>query len=335
MRTLPRKKILACLCLALAGAAIAVAPAPAVFWGQWGRNQLHQGSVPVAGQTGSNIQANIVYDPFTSKEQQGPYAAGDLLVHYQTPLIAGNDVFMECKTGQYSNIKNWQVQTWCEQKFTWVNGTLALQWTHISDWKPVPFSPDKDGPGWEPVYHAVLTKQAIWVPGFGGSVFRLDRDTGTGPQISPFGSTPDPNTFVVGPLSADGAGNVYYNVMQLDGTAKDPWIVDTLNSWLVKVTAAGVPTAVPWSTLVKGIDTDGNAIRPATAQCPWRYADADLPWPVLNADGGVADPVNVICGSQRPPVNTAPAIGPDGTIYDISRAALDDYFSYVVAINPN
>jgi len=62
-----------------------------VFWGQWGRTPLHQGSVPVAGQTGSNILANIVYDPFTQKEQQGPYAAGDLLVHYQTPLIAGND----------------------------------------------------------------------------------------------------------------------------------------------------------------------------------------------------------------------------------------------------
>src|SRR5207302_2035731 len=72
MRTLPRKRIVACLCVALAGGAIAVA-APPVFWGQWGRTALHQGSVPVAGQTGSSILANIVYDPFTSKEQQGPY----------------------------------------------------------------------------------------------------------------------------------------------------------------------------------------------------------------------------------------------------------------------
>ena len=334
MPKLPRKKIVACLCVAAGGAALAVAPPP-VFWGQWGRNPLHQGSVPVAGQTGSNIQANIVYDPFTSKEQQGPYAAGDLLVHYQTPLLAGNDVFMECKTGQYSNIKNWQVQTWCEQKFTWVNGQLTLQWTHISDWKPVPFSADKDGPGWEPVYHAVLTKQAIWVPGSGGSVFKLDRDTGTGPQINPFGATLDPNTFVVGPLSADGSGNIYYNVMQLDATAKDPWVVDVPQSWLVKITAAGIATAVPWSSLVKGVDTEGHAIPAATESCPWRYDNADLPWPVLNPNGTPAEPVHVTCGSQRPPVNTAPAIGPDGTIYDISRASLDDYFGYVVAINPN
>src|SRR5205807_5021302 len=203
-------------------------------------------------------------------------------------------------------------------------------------WKRAPFSPDKDGPGWEPVYHAVLTAQAIWVPGFGGSVFRLDRNTGTGPQINPFGSTLDPNTYTVGPLSADAKGNVYYNVMQLDGTAKDPWLVDVPNSWLVKVTAAGVPTAVPWSSLVRGNDTEGNPIPAANAQCPWRYADTSLPWPVLDlTTGSPAPPVYVTCGSQRPPVNTAPAIGPDGTIYDVSRAALDDYFGYVVAINPN
>jgi len=339
MKTFPRKRLIACLCAVLAGTAVAVASPPAVFWGQWGRTPLHQGFAPVAGQTGSNILANIVYDPFTRKEQQGNYALGDLLVHYQTPLLAGNDVFMECKTGQFTNIKNWQVQTWCEQKFTWVNGQLQLQWTHISDWKPVPFAPltDKDGPGWEPVYHAVLTSQAIWVPGSGGSVFKLDRDTGTGPQINPFGTTLDPNVFTVGPLSADQKGNIYYNVMQLDGAAKDPWAdgVDVPSSWLVKITAGGVPTAVPWSSLVAGWDTEGNQIPAAAAQCPWRYEDADLPWPKLNSDGSVAAPANVTCGSQRPPVNTAPAIGPDGTIYDISRAAHDDYFSYVVAINPN
>ena len=323
---------------AVAAATIAAGSnSPAPFWGQWGQTPQHTGTVGVAGQTGSRILADIVYDPFTSKEEQGPYATGDLLAHFQTPLIDGNDVFMECKTGQYSNIKNWQVQTWCEKKFTWVDGVLTLQWNHISDWKPVPFSPDKDGPGWEPVYHAVLTAQAIWVPGFGGSVFKLDRDTGTGPQINPFGTTLDPNTFTVGPLSADKKGNIYYNVMQLDGSAKDPWAdgVDVPNSWLVKITASGVPTAVPWSSLVTGVDTEGNAIPAATAQCPWRYPNSALPWPVLKPDGTPAAPDTVTCGSQRPPVNTAPAIGPDGTIYDISRAAHDDYFGYVVAINPN
>jgi hypothetical protein len=297
-----------------------------VWWGQWGQNPLHQGSVSVAGQTGSRVLANIVYDPFTDKEQNGPYAAGDLLVHYQTPLIDGNDVFMEFKTGQFSNIKDWQVQTWGERKYSWVNGQLVQEWEFTGDWKPVPFSPDKDGPGWEPVYHGVLTNTGLYVPGFGGTVWKLDRATGAAlAHFNPF-ATVDPNTYAVGPLSADKSGNIYYNVMQLDGSAKDPWVVDVPNSWLVKVTAGGQATAVAWSTLVPGSPA-------ATDRCTFRYSTLNLPWPVLNPDGTPATAPTVACGSQRPPVNTAPAIGADGTIYDISRASLDDYYGYVIAVN--
>jgi len=101
--------------------------APPVWWGQWGQNQLHQGSVSVTGQTGSRILADIVYDPFVDKEQVGAYAAGGLLVHYQTPLIDGNDVFMEFKTGQFTNIQHWEVQTWGERKYSWVRGQLVQQ----------------------------------------------------------------------------------------------------------------------------------------------------------------------------------------------------------------
>ncbi|HEY6912297.1 MAG TPA: hypothetical protein VI356_23155 [Myxococcales bacterium] len=316
------------LCIGIASICLAAVLSPP-FWGQWGGNAQHTGNVAVAGQTGTRILADIVYDPFTQKEEQGPYATGDLLVHYQTPLIAGSDVFMECKTGQFSNIKNWQVQTWCEQKFTWVNGVLTLVWTHISDWKPVPFSPDADGPGWEPVYHGALTRQAMWVPGFGGAVWKLSRDDGSVlAHVTPFGATLDPNTYTVGPLSADGAGNIYYNVMQLDGSAKDPWLVDVPQSWLVKVTAAGVATAVPWASLVPGTPA-------ATDQCTFRYDIANLPWPVLDANGNPAPVPTITCGSQRPALNTAPAIAPDGTIYDVSRASLNDYWGYLVAINPN
>ena len=297
-----------------------------VWWGQWGQGPSHQGSVPVAGQMGSRVLANIVYDPFTDKEQNGPYAAGDLLVHYQTPLIADGDVFMEFKTGQFSNIKDWQVQTWGERKYSWVNGQLVQQWEFTGDWKPVPFSPDKDGPGWEPVYHGVLTNSGLYVPGFGGTLIKLDRDTGgVLAHINPFPAV-DPNTYAVGPLSADKQGNIYYNVMQLDGTAKDPWLVDAPNSWLVKVTANGQATAVAWSTLVPGAPK-------ANDRCTFRYSTLTLPWPVMGADGNPAPVPTVACGSQRPPVNTAPAIGPDGTIYDISRASNDDYYCYLVAIN--
>ena len=300
--------------------------AAAPWWGQWGQNSLHQGSVTVAGQTGSNILGSFVYDPNTSKEQAGAYAAGALLVHYQSALLDGNDVFMEFKTNSFTNYQHWETQTWGERKYSWVNGQLVQQWETTSDWKPVPFSKDKDGPGWEPVYHGVLTSAAIYVPGFGGTILKIDRGTGALlTRINPF-STIDPNTFTVGPLSADSAGNVYYNVMQLDGSAKDPWVVDVPNSWLVKVSKNDSAKAVAWSTLVPGTPA-------ATDQCDFRYSTLALPWPVLNADGTPAPTPRITCGSQRPPVNTAPAIGPDGTIYDISRASLDDYECFLVAVN--
>ena len=60
-----------------------------------------------------------------------------------------------------------------------------------------------------------------------------------------------------------------------------------------------------------------------------------MPWPVLDASGRPAPVPTITCGSQRPALNTAPAIAADGTIYDISRASLNDYWGYLVAINPN
>src|SRR5207237_8980302 len=71
----------------------------------------------------------------------------------------------------------------------------------------------------------------------------------------------------------------------------------------------------------------------ASDQCIFRYSTANLPWPVLDASGNPAPVPTIRCGSQRPPGNTATAIGPDGTIYDISRAAHDDYYGYLVAIH--
>src|SRR3954447_22469877 len=85
--------------------------APGVWWGNWGQNSQHQSFAGVAGQTGSPLFVNIVYDPFGDQEDERAYAPGAPFVHYQTPLVDGNDVLREFKTGQFSNIKNWQVQT--------------------------------------------------------------------------------------------------------------------------------------------------------------------------------------------------------------------------------
>src|SRR5262249_36193988 len=95
--------------------------------------------------------------------------------------------------------------------------------------------------------------------------------------------TVDPNTYAVGPLTADAAGNIYYNVLQLSARPGDPWLVDSPNSWLVRIAVSDAPRAVAWSTLVPGTPR-------ATDQCAWQYSNDSLPWPVLRSDGAPAPP---------------------------------------------
>src|SRR5215472_19369877 len=66
-------------------------------WPQWGQNPEHQGFVDTEGQSLDRILADVLYDPNVPAEQEA--SGGDLLAHYQAPLIHQNDVFMEFKTG--------------------------------------------------------------------------------------------------------------------------------------------------------------------------------------------------------------------------------------------
>src|SRR5262249_61802036 len=66
-------------------------------WPQWGQNPQHQGFVSVPGQSLDRILADVLYDPNVPDEQAA--SGGDLLAHYQAPLINQNDVVTEFKTG--------------------------------------------------------------------------------------------------------------------------------------------------------------------------------------------------------------------------------------------
>src|SRR5439155_11514003 len=131
----------AVLLLAAASALKAAGPAP--FWPQWAANPQHTGFVPVAGQNLNRIAADVVYDPLVPQEQA--LNDGDLLVHYQVPLVDGNSVFMESKTGEYT-AGDYATQQWHQNKFTWVRGQLTKEWTFDSDWAP----PGNQHVFWEP-----------------------------------------------------------------------------------------------------------------------------------------------------------------------------------------
>lgn len=309
---------------------------PAQNWPQWGQNPQHSGAVPLSAQSPNNIIADIVYDPFVPAEQAE--RGGDLIVHYQATLIDGDDVFMLVKTGQYISCDPpgsgrpfpcgtdaWNSQIWNEVRMHWEDGSLIEKWRFPSDWKP---EPDAGGlGGWEPVFHPVLSGNYMYVPGAGGTVYKLNREDGSlVAQLNPF-ATVEPNTFVAGPLTSDNNGNVYYNTIQLTIAGdpnQSPWTSDVAGAWLVKI---GADDSV-WSASFASLTPDAPQ---ANSRCFLSWGSKPLPWPPAPD----AVPNTEACGSQRPGLNVAPAIAPDGTIYTISRAHRNDRYAYLIASNPD
>lgn len=288
-------------------------------WPQWGAGPAHENSSAATGQALDFMLSDIVYDPLAPQEQAD--RGDELLVHYQAPLVDGADVFMMFKSGTYSDYAHWNSQVWNVKRLTWAQGQLGEVWIVASDWEPEPV----DLADWEPVFHPAVSGQTVYAPGFGGSLLRIRRSDGFDlGRVKPFGDTLDPGTFVAGPLTVDGDGNVYYNAIKLDTAA--PLASDVLGAWLVRVTADGTSSMVDYATLVPDAPAAGDA-------CEGTFSSIDLPWPP--APDAVVPSAPSSCGSQRPGLNVAPAVAADGTLYTISRAHRNDRYGYLVAVNAN
>jgi hypothetical protein len=318
-----------------------------VGWSQWGQDARHQGRVAAAGQPLKAMLADVPLDRFL--EQEVAEVSGgderDLLVHYQAPLVAGDDVHLETKAGTYTpcappgsgkpapcGVDAWGTQVWQEEKWTWQSGKLGHRWTFASDWKPPPNGWPTGG--WEPVFHAALAGGYLVVPGAGGAVWVLDRLDGTvAKKIDPFeGKAPD-RTFVVGPLTVAKSGDVYYHAVRLATLPpvpfgptgpSTPWDLDIEDAWLVHVTPDGAAQKASFTVLATGAPAHD-------AGCPGSFHNADLPWP----PSPDAKPNRIPCGKQRPGVNIAPAVADDGTVYTASRAHFAGRASYLLAVTPD
>ncbi|HEX8154375.1 MAG TPA: hypothetical protein VF698_14670 [Thermoanaerobaculia bacterium] len=301
---------------------IAVANAASGGWLQWGRNGRHDSNSPAVGHPLGRIEAELVVDPHAELEKQ--VSGGVLLVHYQVPLIDGDDLYLVLKGGEYTSNTQRQTQTWGVRNVRRNGTSYNERWNYRSDWKPVQSgNRNNNEPGWEPVYHAVLTADAIWVPGFGGTIDKVSRATGTLIQrFNPHGNSIDERIFAIGPPVADDAGNIYYHAIKL--TEQMPFLNDPEGAWLVKIAANGTMSRAAWSSLVTGAVA-------ADAMCNTQFAQAQLPWPP--APDAVVPTAR--CGAQRPGVNVSPAVGPDGTIYTVSRAHRNQKYGYLVAVNPD
>ncbi len=168
------------------------------FWAQWGSTAQHSGAVNVAAQGLNKKLADIVYDPFVVQEQAE--FGGDLVAHYQATLTDGNDFYMESKSGTYPSCNPagdwqngtscgpnaWDQLTWNVTRYTWESGTPTLIWKFASDWKPEPNATGGLG-GWEPVFHPVLANGFLYVPGAGGTLYKVDKNSGMSTKkIDPF-----------------------------------------------------------------------------------------------------------------------------------------------------
>jgi outer membrane protein assembly factor BamB len=309
-------------------------------WMQWGQSSTHQGNVCSVGEPATQLLDDVVYDPFIAQESAESF--GDIPIHYQTPLIADDDLYMEVKSGTYVSCNppgsgfpagcgnpnpdspgTWPSEIWNEVHFKIADhGKLTRDWTFPSDWKPEPIF------DFEPVFHAVVSGKRIYVPGAGGTVHKLDRKSGASlGRLNPFGTTIDPNTYVAGAISADDDGNIYYNALKLD--ANNPY-ADDVQGWLVKIDAKDRITIVDYATLVP------DAPKP-TDPCVIGYFGRKFkpPYPPINPDGTLPPPLTQLCGPQRPSINSAPAIAHDGTIYTVSHAHGANGYSYLIAVHPD
>jgi len=325
------------------------------FWPQWGHDPQHSGQVGISGQKLNKKIADFVYDPFTTfeKAENKPlFGEAVLSAHFQATLVDRNSFYMIQKTGTYYRCNpngkwgfgfdcgpnRWNSIKWNVARYDWHLAKAVRTWVYATDWVPEPNATNVlkgyvGLTGWEPVFHPALANGYLYVPGAGGTVWKVDKETGqTVSNINPFsGMNVDPaSTFVAGPLTADSNGNIYYNALELN-TNGNPWNQNDISgSWLVKIGSDDSSATVTYLTLVP------NAPPGSATTCPGNFASIPnaqqtLPWPPTLK----AMPPTELCGSQRAPLNVAPAVAPDGTIYTVSMAHFDNAQAYLVAVNPD
>ncbi|WP_157437289.1 hypothetical protein [Actinoplanes subtropicus] len=312
---------------------------PECDWTQWGQDATHTGQSCAVGQRHLQLLAHLVVDPFAEQEAGESQFGGYIPVHLPAPLADGDgNVFVLRKGGSYvscdspgsgvpapcgEDVGNLQRETWSVQALRWRFGNLVPTWSFTSDWKPTALA------GRETLFQSAMSKDSVYVPGAGGTVLQLDKGSGRVIQrVNPFGGTVDPAAFASGGLTVDAHGTLFYNVVRSEPAAHGR---DDVHGWLVRVTPDRKISMVDYRTLIPG------APRP-TDLCYEEFTE-DLPLPPPpKPDGTPAMPAQSPCLSQRAAFNAAPAVGPDGTVYTVTRAQNASggrNYGYVVALNPD
>jgi hypothetical protein len=305
---------------------------PDCSWSQLGQNAAHTGAACAPAQGFTQVLAVLTFDPFIAQEVSD--GKGDLYVHYQTPLVTGDDVYVETKGGSYTACADagadsgtpcgpdaWDSQLWSEVHYQWQAGALVGLDRFDSDWQPVP--PTLAG-YWEPLFHAALDGDILWVPGGGGTVYRVDRHSMLSlGRVNPFGPSLDANSYVAGPLTVAPDGSLLYNAVRLSYDSGGTY------------DAAGVLVHIsPDGTSVRAVDYSALMENPPSPSdsCLGSYLD-ETPRPPRPYPPADHHRVSVQCGSLRPGINVAPAVAPDGTVYTVARPHNAEHAGVLLALH--
>ncbi len=289
-------------------------------WTQWGRSSLHDGQSCAKGQRAEKILAEKVLDPFIENDTE--YGSLD---HLQAPLLDQEGrVFIVEKTGTAGQPETY---VWNEKAYRWQNDQLVPLWSFASDWKPAPLTAFTHAL-WQPA----MAQRFLYIPGAGGTLLKVDKRNGRLEQrIDPFGGAIDPQRYVVGGVTADQNGNVFYNVVRLDAAA--PLTADVSEAWLVRVDRQDRIRRVDYRQLIPNAPAPSELCYLTFSQM---QPQPPRPWPPApQPDGSPTLPPQTACLSQRPPRDVTPAVAADGTIYTVSRAHASDQYSYLVALTPD
>lgn len=301
-------------------------------WTQWGGDGSHAGQACAEGQPLREELARVTIDPFVAEELRD--SDGVLVVHYQAPLLHGDDVYMMFKGGTYTPCPTdgednidcsldpffRESQEWGEKGYRWVDGALRERWSFVSDWKPVP------GLRFEQMFQPAIAGDLVALPAAAGGLHLVDRHTGEHVrEVRPFGTSRDLDMHVAGGIAAGPDGTFYYNAIRVN--RERPWIEDA-QGWLIAVAPDGTARTVSL--------TDVVPLAPDAACYTQFPPETPLPWPPPpNPDGSPALPPTAPCGGQRPGINVVPAIGADGTIFTVTRAHLNQRYVFVTAFRPD
>src|SRR5262249_21357857 len=147
----PFALVLVCACQTdpSVGTTLQASHRAACDWTQWGGAADHGGDSCAAGQPLQRTLAQFTIDPFAAKketETRFPGFDARLLVHYPTPLIEGDDVFVMQLAGTYVSCDppgsgepfpcgpdSIDSQTWTEVALEWRGDELVRRWTFTSD----------------------------------------------------------------------------------------------------------------------------------------------------------------------------------------------------------